>query len=74
MKVNDGREFKVFVGVDDLKVGKVYEDKDRDILMWTNKGQMVILSSPAASSYAGLMFFPEAEDLYTELDAEMSIK
>jgi len=74
MKVNDNREFKVFVTLDDLKVGKVYEDKDMDIVMWTNIDQMVILSSPTASSFAGLMFFPEDEDLYTELDVELSIK
>lgn len=64
MNLVDKRQDHAKVKVADLKAGKVYEDHDGDIMIWTQEGKMIVLSSPEDTACVGTTFTPDINNMY----------
>lgn len=73
MEVVDTRKPRDSYGINGLKVGKVYEDSDGDLLMWTGANTMVVLASPMAIGCVGSTFIPERGNFYTLVETKLQI-
>lgn len=73
MEVVDTRKPRDSYGINGLKVGKVYEDEDGDLLMWTAANAMVVLASPMSTGCVGSTFSPDRGIFYTLVETKLQI-
>lgn len=73
MKVIDKRQERVTCKLEDLTVGRVYEDEDGDIMIWTHEKKMTIIASPDECAQVGHHFAPSSESVYTLIEVSLNI-
>ena len=73
MQVIDKRQERVTYKMDDLTIGKVYEDEDGDIMIWTHEKKMTTLACPDGCAAVGHHFAPNSEDRFTPIEVSLNI-
>lgn len=73
MKVIDKRQERVAFKVADLRIGKVYEDEDGDIMIWTQEKKMTIIASPEDCAQVGTHFTPNDDNVYVLIEVSLNI-